>query len=152
MEQKVQRIEYRFGKAGSLAPLVAAAVMIMWAAISQSNVNGYVLAFFAALLTGVVFAKDEKAYGEALVYGLGQADLGQRSGADDRGLCGGGRIYGEAFCGGSLSHHLSFGICHGNFSGNLFCCDSDLISGGCDGRCGAGIYDRRHCVGSSLRR
>ncbi len=69
MEQKVQRIEYRFGKAGSLAPLVAA-VMIMWAAISQSNVNGYVLAFFAALLTGVVFAKDEKAYGEALVYGL----------------------------------------------------------------------------------
>ena len=35
MEQKVQRIEYRFGKAGSLAPLVAAAVMIMWAAISQ---------------------------------------------------------------------------------------------------------------------
>ena len=45
MEQKVQRIEYRFGKAGSLAPLVAAAVMIMWAAISQSNVNGYVLAF-----------------------------------------------------------------------------------------------------------
>ncbi len=70
MEQKVQRIEYRFGKAGSLAPLVAAAVMIMWAAISQSNVNGYVLAFFAALLTGVVFAKDEKAYGEALVYGL----------------------------------------------------------------------------------
>lgn len=46
MEQKVQRIEYRFGKAGSLAPLVAAAVMIMWAAISQSNVNGYVLAFF----------------------------------------------------------------------------------------------------------
>lgn len=72
MEQKVQRIEYRFGKAGSLAPLVAAAVMIMWAAISQSNVNGYVLAFFAALLTGVVFAKDEKAYGEALVYGLGK--------------------------------------------------------------------------------
>ena len=70
MEQKVQRIEYRFGKAGSLAPLVAAAVMIMWVAISQSNVNGYVLAFFAALLTGVVFAKDEKAYGEALVYGL----------------------------------------------------------------------------------
>lgn len=70
MEQKVQRIEYRFGKAGSLAPLVAAAVMIMWAAISQSNVNGYVLAFFAALVTGVIFAKDEKAYGEALVYGL----------------------------------------------------------------------------------
>lgn len=51
-------------------PLVVAAVMIGWAAFSQSNVNGYVLAFFAALITGVIFAKDEKAYGEALVYGL----------------------------------------------------------------------------------
>lgn len=70
MNQKVQRIEYRFGKAGRLAPLIAAAAMIIWAACSQSNVNGYVLAFFAALVTGVIFAKDEKAYGEALVYGL----------------------------------------------------------------------------------
>ena len=70
MNPKVQRIEYRFGKAGSLAPLIVAAAMIIWAAFSQSNVNGYVLAFFAALVTGVIFAKDEKAYGEALVYGL----------------------------------------------------------------------------------
>lgn len=70
MEQKRQRIEYRFGKAGNFAPLIAAAAMIVWAALSQSNVNGYVLAFFAALITGVIFTKDEKAYGEALVYGL----------------------------------------------------------------------------------
>ncbi len=70
MEQESRRIEFRFGKAGKLLPLLVAAAMIGWAAVSQSNVNGYVLAFFAALLTGVVFAKDEKAYGEALVYGL----------------------------------------------------------------------------------
>lgn len=70
MDQKMQRIEYRFGKAGRMMPLIAAAAMIIWAAFSQSNVNGYVLAFFAALVTGVIFAKDEKAYGEALVYGL----------------------------------------------------------------------------------
>lgn len=70
MEQKAGKIEFRFGKAGKLAPLVAAAAMIIWAAFSQSNVNGYVLAFFAALVTGVIFAKDEKAYGEAMVYGL----------------------------------------------------------------------------------
>ena len=72
MDKKMQRIEYRFGKAGSLAPLIAAVAMIVWAAISQSNVNGYVLAFFAALVAGVIFTKDEKAYGEALVYGLGK--------------------------------------------------------------------------------
>ena len=70
MDKNIQRIEYRFGKAGSLAPLIAAAAMILWAALSQSNVNGYVLAFFAALVTGIIFTKDEKAYGEALVYGL----------------------------------------------------------------------------------
>lgn len=76
MNQKEQRIAYHFGKAGSLAPLVAAAAMILWAALSQSNVNGYVLAFFAALVTGVIFAEDEKAYGEALVYGLSKPMFG----------------------------------------------------------------------------
>ncbi len=70
MEQESRRIEFRFGKAGKLLPLLVAAAMIGWAAVSQSNVNGYVLAFFAALVTGVIFVKDEKAYGEALVYGL----------------------------------------------------------------------------------
>lgn len=70
MSGEVQKIEFRFGKAGRLAPLIVAGAMILWAAFSQSNVNGYVLAFFAALITGVVFAKNEKAYGEALVHGL----------------------------------------------------------------------------------
>ena len=70
MDQKAVKIEFRFGKAGKLAPLIVAAAMIGWAAFHQSNVNGYVLAFFAALVTGILFAKDEKAYGEALVYGL----------------------------------------------------------------------------------
>ncbi|MDE6404526.1 MAG: hypothetical protein K2M20_02600 [Lachnospiraceae bacterium] len=76
MDRKIQRIEYHFGKAGSAAPLIAAAAMILWAALSQSNVNGYVLAFFTALITGVVFAKNEKAYGEALVYGLSKPMFG----------------------------------------------------------------------------
>ena len=36
MEQKVKRIEFRFGKAGKLAPLVAAAAMILWAAFGDN--------------------------------------------------------------------------------------------------------------------
>lgn len=76
MEQKKKRIEFRFGKFGKLVPLMVAAAMILWAAFSQSNVNGYVLTFFAALVTGVLFAKDEKAYGEALVYGLSKPMFG----------------------------------------------------------------------------
>ena len=70
MDQRAKRTEFHFGKAGKLAPIIVAAAMIGWAAFCQSNVNGYVLAFFTALVTGVIFAKDEKAYGEALVYGL----------------------------------------------------------------------------------
>ncbi|MCM1241830.1 MAG: L,D-transpeptidase family protein [Roseburia sp.] len=76
MDSKIQKIEYRFGKAGRMMPLIAAVAMILWAAVSQSNVNGYVLAFFTALITGVVFTKDEKAYGEALVYGLSKPMFG----------------------------------------------------------------------------
>lgn len=76
MGQKVKRIEFRFGKIGKSAPLIVAAAMILWAAFSQSNVNGYVLAFFAALVTGVIFAKDDKAYGEALVHGLSKPMFG----------------------------------------------------------------------------
>lgn len=72
----MKKVEYRFGKVGSLAPLIVAAAMILWAAVSQSNVNGYVLAFFAALITGVAFTKDEKAYGEALVHGLSKPMFG----------------------------------------------------------------------------
>ena len=61
MERKAEKVEFRFGKIGKLAPLAVAAAMIGWAAFGQSNVNGYVLAFFAALVTGIIFAKDEKA-------------------------------------------------------------------------------------------
>lgn len=70
MDYKTKRVEFRLGKFGKLAPLIVAAGMIGWASFGQSNVNGYVLAFFAALVTGIIFAKDEKAYGEALVHGL----------------------------------------------------------------------------------
>lgn len=70
MEKKTKRLEFRLGAVGRLVPLLAAAGMILWAACSQSNVNGYVIAFFGALVAGALFARDDKAYGEAIVYGL----------------------------------------------------------------------------------
>ncbi len=72
MENKPKKVEFYLGGFGKAVPLIVAAAMIGWAAFSQSNVNGYVIAFFAALVAGVLLAKDEKAYGEALVYGLGK--------------------------------------------------------------------------------
>lgn len=70
MSKEEKKLEFHFGTFGKLIPLFVAAAIIIWAAFSQSNVNGYVVAFFVALITGVVFAKDDKAYGEAIVHGL----------------------------------------------------------------------------------
>ena len=70
MESKPQIVEFYFGKAGRLLPLFTACFMIVWAACSQSNVNGYVVAFFAAVIVGALFAKDDKAYGAAIIHGL----------------------------------------------------------------------------------
>lgn len=70
MKNNLKRVEFYFGKAGSFLPLLAACFMIVWAACSQSNVNGYVVAFFVAIIVGAVFAKDDKAYGAAIIHGL----------------------------------------------------------------------------------
>ena len=70
MKNDLKRVEFYFGKAGRFLPLLAACFMIVWAACSQSNVNGYVVAFFVAIIVGAVFAKDDKAYGAAIIHGL----------------------------------------------------------------------------------
>ena len=70
MKNNLKRVEFYFGKAGRFLPLLAACFMIVWAACSQSNVNGYVVAFFVAIIVGAVFAKDDKAYGAAIIHGL----------------------------------------------------------------------------------
>lgn len=70
MNREKKKLEFHFGTFGKLIPLFVAAAIIIWAAFSQSNVNGYVVAFFVALITGVVFAKDDRAYGDAIVHGL----------------------------------------------------------------------------------
>ena len=64
------KLEFRFGMLGKVLPLLVAIAFIIWAAVSQSNVNGYVVAFFMAIIFGVVVAKNEKAYGQAIMAGL----------------------------------------------------------------------------------
>lgn len=70
MDPNLNSVEFYFGKLGRLMPLLTACIIIVWAACSQSNVNGYVVAFFMAIIVGAIFAKDDKAYGEAIIYGL----------------------------------------------------------------------------------
>ncbi len=64
------RLEFRFGFFGKLIPLLVAIIFIIYAAVNGSNVNGYVVAFFMAVILGIVVAKDEKAYGQAIISGL----------------------------------------------------------------------------------
>lgn len=64
------KLEFRFGKIGKYIPLLAAIAFIVIAGTHQSNVNGYCLAFFAAIIIGAPFAKNMTAYGEAAVKGL----------------------------------------------------------------------------------
>ena len=70
MGNETKQVEFHFGKIGRFLPLLAACFMIVWAACSQSNVNGYVVAFFVAVIVGAVFAKDDQAYGAAIIHGL----------------------------------------------------------------------------------
>ena len=65
-----QKLEFRFGAFGKYIPLIVAIIFILIAGTHQSNVNGYCLAFFAAIIAGVPFAKDFTAYGEAALHGL----------------------------------------------------------------------------------
>ena len=69
MENRGQ-LEFRLGIFGKIFPLLVAIALIIWAAVSQSNVTGYMTAFFVSIIVGVVFAKDEKAYGQAILAGL----------------------------------------------------------------------------------
>ncbi len=64
MEQKVNRIDFRLGRFGKLAPLLAAAAMILWAAFSQSNVNGYVLPFSRRWLQGFSLRRTKRHMGK----------------------------------------------------------------------------------------
>ena len=65
-----KRLEFHLGTLGKLIPLLVAVGFILWAAVSGSNVNGYMVAFFMAIIFGVIFAKDEKAYGQSIISGL----------------------------------------------------------------------------------
>lgn len=70
MEKNEGKLTFFLGSFGKWMPVLFAIVFIAIAAVNESNVNGYVIAFFMAVTLGALFAKDRKAYGEAAVSGL----------------------------------------------------------------------------------
>lgn len=64
------KLQFYGGKFGNFIPLITALIFIVVAAVHQAKIEGYVIAFFIAIIVGVLFAKNEKAYGKAIVVGL----------------------------------------------------------------------------------
>ena len=69
-------LEFYFGRAGQCVPLLTAIFFIAVAAVNESNVDGYSLAFFAAIVLGGLLAKDRSAYGAAAIQGLARPMFG----------------------------------------------------------------------------
>ena len=65
-----EKLEFRFGAAGKFIPILLAVAFIAIAAVSSSNVSGYVVAFLMALVLSVPFVKNEAAFGNAVMSGL----------------------------------------------------------------------------------
>ena len=75
MEQD-QKLSFYLGRFGQLVPLLVALIFILIAATHESNVNGYSIAFFVAIIVGCLFARNRRAYGEAAIEGLSRPMFG----------------------------------------------------------------------------
>jgi len=70
------KLEFRLGTFGKFIPVIIAVIFIVLAAVQQSNVSGYVVAFFMAIVLSILFVKNEKVYGEAIISGLSRPIFG----------------------------------------------------------------------------
>ena len=68
--ERESKLQFRLGVFGKFVPIIVAVVFLVYAGIHQSNANGYIIAFFMAMIVGAVFTKTPDAYGEACVKGL----------------------------------------------------------------------------------
>ena len=67
--ERESKLQFRLGVFGKFVPIIVAVVFLVYAGIHQSNANGYIIAFFMAMIVGAVFTKTRDAYGEACVKG-----------------------------------------------------------------------------------
>lgn len=116
-------VMFRFGMFGKLAPLLTAGAVIVWAACRQSNVNGYVAAFLAALVVGVLFAKDERAYGEAMIHGLCKPIFGVIVLAVILAA-----VSGKLISGSGVVQTIAYYVVEAGFTGKLFAAATFLIT------------------------
>lgn len=120
MEEK--KLEFRFGAFGKYIPVLVAVIFILIAGTHQSNVNGYCLAFFAAVVISAPFAKDLNAYGNAAIKGLGRSIFAVISVAVILAA-----ISGKLVSSSGLISSLAYLVIHSGISGGVFASLSFLI-------------------------
>ncbi|MBQ2709638.1 MAG: hypothetical protein IJF67_15310 [Clostridia bacterium] len=131
MEKNEGKLTFFLGSFGKWMPILFAIAFIAIAAVSQSNVNGYVIAFFMAVILGAIFAKDRKAYGEAAVSGLTRPIFSVISIAVILASVSGALVKNSG-----LIHTLAKFVIDANFTGGLFaafafvvCCVLSMSTG-----------------------
>ncbi len=115
-------LEFRFGALGKYIPVLTALVFILIAGTRQSNVNGYCLAFFVAVIVGVPFAKNPTAYGEAAMKGLARPIFAIISVAVIIAA-----ISGKLVSSSGLISTLAYSVVHSGMGGGTFAAISFLI-------------------------
>lgn len=117
-----KKLEFRFGAFGKYIPLIIAIIFIIVAGTHQSNVNGYCLAFFAAVIAGAPFAKNFTAYGDAAIKGLTRPIFAIISGAVIIAA-----ISGKLVSSSGLISTLAYLVVHSGMGGGVFAAVSFLI-------------------------
>lgn len=117
-----KKLEFRFGAFGKYIPLIIAIIFIIVAGTHQSNVNGYCLAFFAAVIAGAPFAKNFTAYGDAAIKGLTRPIFAIISGAVIIAA-----ISGKLVSSSGLISTLAYLVVHSGMGGGIFAAVSFLI-------------------------
>lgn len=117
-----KKLAFYGGTFGRLIPLLTALLFILLAAISESDVSGYSVAFFAAVAAGCLFAKDRSAYGEAAIAGLARPMFGTVAVAILFAA-----VDGKLVAASGLIDSLAFLLVKARVSGAAFCAVSFLL-------------------------
>ncbi len=117
-----EKLQFHFGSFGRFIPVIIAVIFIFIAGINQTNVNGYVIAFFAAVIASVPFAKTPQTYGEAVVSGVQRPIFAIISGAIIL-----ASIAGKIVSSSGLIQTLATYVIDFNFTGGVFAASAFVI-------------------------
>lgn len=116
-------LSFRFAPVGKFIPILFALFFIVIAATHGSNVSGYTVAFFLALVCSIPFAKEEQAYGQAVIHGLCRPMFAVIALAVILAA-----IAGKLISASGLVQTIAAGVVSAGFSGSLFVGASFLIT------------------------